>query len=135
MRTFILLIAALGLTACQTNRELPVRVVPPVAIAPAPAVEEVAPVTTVSTEDKLKTCHQKIDELKHYDKKRAHAARYTLSRAIKTKAETQASAAHISPEALNYALYHQDQSIEVTCTQVSQRLDRLILNKVMKTSA
>ncbi len=79
MRIFILLIATLGLTACQTNRELPVRVVPPVAIAPAPIVEEVAPVITVSPEDKLKACHLKIDKLKHYDKKRENAARYTLS--------------------------------------------------------
>ncbi|MDY0419716.1 hypothetical protein PYW49_18880 [Enterobacter sp. 170198] len=136
MRTVILLIAALGLTACQTKSEPPIRVVPPVAAAaPAPVEEDIAPVTAVSHEERLNACNLKIDELKHYDKKRANAARYALSRAMKAKADTQASAAHISPEALNYALYHQDQSVEVICTQVSQRLDRLILNKVMKTSA
>ncbi|ELV3373044.1 hypothetical protein SGI63_002891 [Enterobacter cloacae] len=135
MRTVILLIAAVGLTACQTKRELPVQVAPPVAAAaPASVAEEVAPVTAVSPEERLKACHQKIDALKHYDKKRANAARYALSRAIKAKADTQSSAAHISPEALHYAVYHQDQSVEVICTQVSQRLDRLILSKVMKTS-
>lgn len=136
MRTVILLIAALGLTACQTKSEPPIRAVPPVAAAaPEPVEENIAPVIAVSHEERLNTCNLKIDELKHYDKKRANAARYALSRAIKAKADTQASAAHISPEALNYALYHQDQSVEVICTQVSQRLDRLILNKVMKTSA
>ena len=136
MRTVILMIAALVLTACQTKRELPVRMAPPVATAaPAPVLEEVSPVTTVSPEERLKACQLKIDELKHYDKKRANMAHYALSRAIKAKADTQASAAHISPEALHYALYHQDQSVELICTQVSQRLDRLILSKVMKTSA
>lgn len=60
MRTVILLIAAVGLTACQTKRELPVQVAPPVAAAaPASVAEEVAPVTAVSPEERLKACHQK----------------------------------------------------------------------------
>lgn len=86
-------------------------------------------------DDTLKGCYAKIDELKHFDRKRAIALSTALSKTVKAETDTRASAEHISAQALSYAMYHHQQNVELICTQVSQKLDKLILASVMKNSA
>lgn len=141
MKIVLILIAALSLAACQVNKAPPLSDSHSIDVSESerPQIEDATQIDldapdASSQEEMLKSCYLKIDEIRRFDKKQANASSLALSKAIKTKTETNASTQYISAEAFNYAMFHQNQSVVAICTQVSQKLDKLILNKVMKSS-
>lgn len=144
MKTAFMLITAFGLSACQTKIEPPVTSTLVSSASPTVMEEKatnyITPQTVSSSsgvlrDTELKGCFAKIEELRHYNKKAGHSSYNALTKTIKLKTETHASADHISSAALAYATYHYEQNVELICTLVSQKLDKHILNRVIKNSA
>ncbi|QLA06272.1 hypothetical protein HWQ18_07020 [Enterobacter ludwigii] len=138
MKSLYALIAELSLTACQVKNPESNANPPQTLMLKVPATDSAS--TTVQkssasvplTDDVLKDCYSKINELKHFDRKRANAYYSTLSKTVKAKTEARASEEYLSKEALDYILYNYNQNVEVICAGGSQKLDKQILTIALK---
>lgn len=138
MKSLYALIAALCLTACQVKNPESNANNPQTLILKAPVTDTIATqkksVSVPLTDDALRDCYAKINELKHFDRKRANMYHNTLTKAVKAKTEARASEEYLSREALDYVMHNYNQNVELICARVSQKLDKQILTTAIKSS-
>lgn len=79
----------------------------------------------------MKTCYNKLNELKKYDQSMFRTLNKSLMTVVQSRASLNASEIHASPEAMSYIRAQQTKTISNKCEQISQKLDEMLIKTAL----